>query len=124
MIETFNNDRDIQLKIYSDFIKPVKRKSIDVDMEIESLFENLVIHSDSYIYHKKNIYHDSRINMFCFEYDYQLEGLMSLGCSKRIRLMFENMGITEKKSFRYITRMMNRHQNISKVNRIYYFKNF
>lgn len=120
MIES--NDRELQLKTYSELIQPVTRKKpIDIDMEIEPLFKNLYITPHSAHYRCKKIFHDTRTNQFRFEYDFQCEGLMSLGCSYSIKEMFEKLGIIEKKSFRYIMRMMNRHHNISKVNRVYYF---
>lgn len=122
MIES--RDRELQLKTYGELIQPVfKMKPIDIDMEIESFFQNLIISQGSSEYYKKNIY-CTNIDQFCFEYDYQIEGLMSLGCSQHVKIMFENLNVPEKKSFRYITRMMNRHHNISKVNRVYYFTNF
>lgn len=119
-----SNERELQLKVYSDFLQPLKRKSIDVDMEIESLFKNLAISDQSSKYHGKKIYYDSRTNQFCFEYDYEFEGLRSIGCSQRVKLMFQNMKIPMKKSFRYILRMMNKYHNVSRVNSIHYIDNF
>jgi hypothetical protein len=127
-----STDRKLQLDAYNKLTKTsFKKKRIDIMMEAEVLFKNLVLdEEESNRYHdatgkiSKFIYKDARTGEFIFEYQPRYaynDG--SIMCSHRVRLLFKNMGITEKKSESYVRAIVNRLYNISRAKYFAYFVN-
>lgn len=127
-----STDRKLQLEAYNKLTKSsFKKKRVDIIMEAEVLFKNLILdekESKQYLDDKgkitKFIYKDSRTGEFIFEYQPRyLYDDGSIMCSHRVRLLFKNMGITDKKSESYVRAILNRLYNISRAKYFGYFVN-
>ena len=109
------NDRLLQLDTYSELLRPVTLKSIDIDMIVDSIFKNLLMKKESHNAYIPTYYHN---DLFWLEYD---DKYCYMWVSSNVKIFFENLGVSEKKAESYIKRMMNRHHNISRVKLLKFF---